>query len=205
MATDQLAPTPEQLAEALRESMKTAERLRRENERLLATANEPIAIVGMGCRFPGGAGTPGELWELLDGGVDAITEFPSNRGWGKIEDLFHPDPEHPRTTYSCEGGFVLDADEFDASFFSIGPREALAMDPQQRLLLEVAWEAVESSGIDPGALHGSSTGVFAGISATGYGLHPTAPEDLEGHLLTGTTTSVASGRIAYAFGFEGPT
>jgi len=170
-----------------------------------ATPEEPIAIVGMGCRFPGGANTPQQLWELLDGGVDAITEFPSNRGWGKIEDLFHPDPEHPRTTYSTEGGFVLDADEFDASFFSIGPREALAMDPQQRLLLEVAWEAIESAGIVPGSLHGSATGVFAGISATGYGVHPNTPEDLEGHLLTGTTTSVASGRISYAFGFEGPT
>ncbi len=205
MATDQLSPSPEKLAEALRESVKTAERLRKENQQLLSQANQPIAIVGMGCRFPGGVHSPQELWELLKGDVDAITKFPSNRGWGEIEDLFHPDPEHPRTTYSVEGGFVEDADEFDAAFFSIGPREAMAMDPQQRLLLEVAWEAIESAGIDPGALRGSVTGVYAGISATGYGLSVNPPEDLEGHLLMGTTTSVASGRLAYAFGFGGPT
>jgi acyl transferase domain-containing protein/NADPH:quinone reductase-like Zn-dependent oxidoreductase/acyl carrier protein len=205
MATDQLSPSPEKLAEALRESLKTTERLRKENQRLLSQENDPIAIVGMGCRFPGGVHSPKELWDLLQGDVDAITEFPSNRGWGSIEDLFHPDPEHPRTTYSCEGGFVQDADEFDAAFFSIGPREALAMDPQQRLLLEVAWEAIESAGIDPGVLKGSPIGVYTGISATGYGLSVNPPEELEGHLLTGTTTSVASGRIAYAFGFGGPT
>ncbi len=205
MATEQLNPSPEELAEALRESVKTAERLRKENQRLLSQANDPIAIVGMGCRFPGDVHSPKELWELLKGDVDAITEFPSNRGWGDKEDLFHPDPEHPRTTYSVEGGFIEDADEFDAAFFSIGPREATAMDPQQRLLLEVAWEAIESAGIDPGALRGSTTGVYTGISATGYGLSVNPPEDLEGHLLMGTTTSVASGRLAYAFGFGGPT
>jgi acyl transferase domain-containing protein len=205
MATDQRSPSREKLAEALRKSAKTAERLRRENKRLLSQENEPIAIIGMGCRYPGGVRNPHDLWELLKGEVDAVTEFPENRGWGDLDALFHPDPEHPRTSYAREGGFVLDADRFDPSFFSIGPREALAMDPQQRLLLEVAWEAIESGGIDPGTLKGTSTGVFTGISATGYGLHVNAPEELEGHLLNGTTTSVASGRIAYTFGFEGPT
>ncbi|HWA54085.1 MAG TPA: beta-ketoacyl synthase N-terminal-like domain-containing protein, partial [Solirubrobacterales bacterium] len=192
------------VAEALRESLKTAERLRLENERLRARRAEPIAIVGMSCRYPGGVQTPADLWKLVDGGVDAISGFPGDRGWGG-EELFHPDPDHPRTTYAEEAGFIESVSDFDAPFFSIGPREATAMDPQQRVLLEGAWEALESAGIDPESLRGSQTGVFTGIAATDYGLFIEAPEELEGHLLTGTTTSVASGRIAYTLGLEGPT
>jgi acyl transferase domain-containing protein len=195
----------EKLLEALRVSLKETERLRERIRELASAAWAPIAIVGIGCRFPGGVTTPEELWRLVADGTDAVSGLPSGRGW-RVGRLYDPDPARSGTTYCREGGFLHDAGDFDAAFFGISPREATVMDPQHRLLLEVSWEAFEHAGIVPEAVRGTPVGVFAGIMSGDYAarLMRLVPAKFEGLIGTGSAGSVASGRISYALGLQGP-
>ncbi|WP_165970775.1 SDR family NAD(P)-dependent oxidoreductase, partial [Actinomadura sp. 6K520] len=196
-------PTPQALVAYLRQRLQGGE-VAHIADRVRAPADEPIAIVAMGCRYPGGVASPEQLWDLVADGADAITPFPDNRGWD-LDTLFDADADVPGKSYAREGGFLHDADQFDAAFFGISPREATAMDPQQRLLLEVAWETIERAGIDPTTLKDTSTGIYTGVMYNDYATRLNGlPAEYEGYIGNGSAASVISGRVSYSLGLQGP-
>ncbi len=194
-------PTPSGLASYIRSELAGVPQEIMRTPVVRAAGDDPIVIVGMSCRYPGGVNSPDDLWDMLTEGRDVLSEFPGDRGWN-LAAVYNPDPDVPSTCYTRTGGFVDGVADFDPAFFGIAPSEALAMDPQQRLFLELSWEALERAGIEPSGLRGSATGVFAGVYTQGYGIG--AAEAVEGFRLTGQSSSVASGRVSYALGLEGP-
>ncbi|MFB7501864.1 SDR family NAD(P)-dependent oxidoreductase, partial [Streptomyces sp. NPDC056161] len=202
-------PNPTALARFLRTRLADGAATRRSDSRVPSAVagsvdDDPVAIVGMACRFPGGVSSSADLWGVVADGVDVVGGFPSDRGWD-VAGLYDPEPGRVGRSYVREGGFLSGVADFDPAFFGMSPREALATDPQQRLLLETTWEVLERAGVDPLSLRGSATGVFAGVMYNDYAARiRDIPEDLEGFLLSGSAGSIASGRVAYVFGFEGP-
>ncbi|MHA5051010.1 type I polyketide synthase [Streptomyces sp. SD15] len=202
-SAERTAEGGDRVQRALRALLEERDRLRQENDALKAGRGEPIAVVAMACRYPGGVSSPEELWDVIRGGLDVVDEFPQDRGW---RDMFDPDPDTVGSSYVRHGGFLTDAAAFDAGFFGISPREALAVDPQQRLLLETSWEVFERAGIVPADVRGTDVGVFSGVSSPEYGMRflEASGNELEGYLLQGSALSVASGRVAYELGLTGP-
>ena len=197
-------PTPNGLASYIRAELAGAPQEIKHAPAVRATGDDAIVIVGMSCRYPGGVDSPEDLWDMLVQGRDVLAEFPNDRGWN-LSGLYNPDPDVAGACYTRTGGFVDGVADFDAGFFGIAPSEALAMDPQQRMFLELSWEALERAGIEPGGLRGSATGVFAGVYTQGYGIgNAEALKGLGGFRLTGQSASVASGRVSYVLGLEGP-